>query len=84
MLSREEIFEGLKRILLIIDPNKKEQLSKVNEDTRLQEELGLTSVSLLYLVVAIEEEFNIEFDDIGIEDFKTVGQTIDYIKSKLE
>ena len=84
MLSREEIFEGLKRILLIIDPNKKEILSKVNEETRLQEDLGLTSVSLLYLVVAIEEEFDIEFDNLGIEDFRTVGQAIDYIESKLK
>ena len=84
MLSREEIFDGLKRILLIIDPNKKEILPKVNEDTRLQEDLGLTSVSLLYLVVAIEEEFDIEFDNLGIEDFRTVGQAIDYIASKLK
>ena len=84
MLSREEIFDGLKRILLIIDPNKKEILPIVNEETRLQEDLGLTSVSLLYLVVAIEEEFDIEFDNLGIEDFRTVGQAIDYIESKLK
>ena len=84
MLSREEIFDGLKRILLIIDPNKKEILPTVNEETRLQEDLGLTSVSLLYLVVAIEEEFDIEFDNLGIEDFRTVGQAIDYIESKLK
>ena len=83
MLSREEILLGLKRILLILDPNKKELIDNANEETRLQEDLGLASVSLLYLVVAIEEEFQIEFDDLGVDDFKTVGQTIDYIQSKL-
>ena len=84
MLSRTEILDGLKKILLLIDPNKKDVLDNVNEETRLQEDLGLTSVSLLYLVVAIEEEFEIEFDDLGVEDFKTVGQTINYIERKLQ
>ena len=83
MLSREEILQGLKRILLIMDPNKKDAINNADEITRLQEDLGLASVSLLYLVVAIEEEFGIEFDELGVEDFKTVGQTIDYIESKL-
>ena len=83
MLSREEILQGLKRILLIMDPNKKDAINNADENTRLQEDLGLASVSLLYLVVAIEEEFGIEFDELGVEDFKTVGQTIDYIESKL-
>ena len=83
MLSREEILQGLKRILLIMDPNKKDAINNAYENTRLQEDLGLASVSLLYLVVAIEEEFGIEFDELGVEDFKTVGQTIDYIESKL-
>ena len=83
MLSRLEILERLKKILLLIDPTKKDILDGVNEDTRLQEDLGLASISLLYLVVAIEEEFGIEFDDLGVDDFKTVGQTIDYIGNKL-
>ena len=66
-----------------MDPNKKDAINNADENTRLQEDLGLASVSLLYLVVAIEEEFGIEFDELGVEDFKTVGQTIDYIESKL-
>lgn len=83
MLSRIEILEKLKKTLLLIDPSKKEILDNVNEETRLQEDLGLASISLLYLVVAIEEEFGIEFGDLGVDDFKTVGQTIDYIKEQL-
>ena len=67
-----------------MDPSKKDAINNADESTRLQEDLGLASVSLLYLVVAIEEEFGIEFDDLGVEDFKTVGQTIDYIENKLK
>ena len=84
MLSREEILNGLKEILLMMDPTKKERLESVKEETRLVEDLGLMSVSLLYLVVAIEEKFGIEFGDLGVEDFKTVGQTIDYIEEQMK
>ena len=79
MLTREEVFSGLKEILVMIDPSKEEVVNKLSEDSRLVEDIGLASVSLLYLVIAIEEKFNIEFGDLGVEDFKTVKQTIDYI-----
>ena len=79
MLTREEIFKGLKEVLLMIDPSKEEVVNNITEDSRLVEDIGLASVSLLYLVIAIEEKFNIEFGDLGVEDFKTVRQTIDYI-----
>lgn len=80
MLSREEIFNGLKEVLLMIDPSKKEIVDKITEDSRLVEDIGLASVSLLYLVIAVEEKFGIEFGDLGVDDFKTVKQTIDYIQ----
>ena len=79
MLTREEIFSGLKEILVMIDPSKEEVAKNITEDSRLVEDIGLASVSLLYLVIAIEEKFNIEFGDLGVDDFKTVKQTIDYI-----
>lgn len=79
MLTREEVLSGLKEILVMIDPSKEEVAKNLNEESRLVEDVGLASVSLLYLVIAIEEKFNIEFGDLGVEDFKTVKQTIDYI-----
>ena len=79
MLTREEVFSGLKEILVMIDPSKQEVVDSLSEESRLVEDIGLASVSLLYLVIAIEEKFNIEFGDLGVEDFKTVKQTIDYI-----
>ena len=79
MLTREEVFSGLKDILVMIDPSKKDVAASLSEESRLVEDIGLASVSLLYLVIAIEEKFNIEFGDLGVEDFKTIKQTIDYI-----
>ena len=84
MLNREQILNGLKEILLQIYPTKKETIENANEDTRLVEDLGLASVSLLYLVIAIEEKFEIEFKELSVDDFKTVGNTIDYIEGLLK
>ena len=68
----------------MIDPSKKNIVDNLNEESRLIEDIGLASVSMLYLVIAIEEKFNIEFGDLGVNDFKTVKQTIDYILKALE
>ena len=84
MLTRQEIFEGLKEILLIMDPTKKELVNSLSEDCRLIEDVGLSSVSMLYLVIAIEEKFEIEFGDLSIDDFKTVKDAIDYIEKELK
>ena len=84
MLTREEILEKLKDILLTMDPTKKDKINNVNESTRLIEDLGLTSVAMLYMVVAIEETFEIMFDNLGTDDFKTIGNTLDYIQEKLK
>ncbi len=84
MLTRNDILEKLKDILLTMDPTKKEKIDSVNEETRLVEDLGLTSVAMLYIVVAIEETFEIQFDDLGTEDFKTIRNTIDYIEKSIK
>ena len=84
MLSREEIFSGLKEILISMDPSKEEAMSKVNESTKLVEDLGLMSVSLLYMVISIEERFNIDLGNVGVNDFQTVGDVITYIQKVSE
>ena len=82
MLIEKDIISGLKEILLTIDPNKKDIVDKANRETRLIEDLGLASISLLYFVIAIEEKFGIEFGDVGVNEFKNVGNAVDYILAK--
>lgn len=55
-------------------------LSAIDESSRLVEDLGLNSVGVLYIVIAIEEFFSIEFEDVGFDDFKVIGDVIDYIE----
>ena len=58
MLSRKEIFDGLKEIILTMDPTKGALVNSLTEDSRLVEDIGLSSVSMLYLVIAIDEKFD--------------------------
>jgi acyl carrier protein len=36
------------------------------------------------MVIAIEEEFGIRFENVGTADFETLGQVVDYIEAKLK
>ena len=82
-LTRQQILEKLKEVLTFVDGTKADIINGSDESTRLNEDLGLTSVGMLFTVISIEESFNIVFDDIGMDDLKTVGDVIDYIREKL-
>ena len=84
MLSRSEILTKLKEILVAMDPSKEGTLDNVNESSRLVEDLGLMSISLIFMAISIEEKFQIELGDVSISDFNTVGDTIDHIQKCLK
>lgn len=81
-MNREEIIEKLKEIaeLTVQDPS---CLANMNEDADLNTDLGLSSVGILYIAIAIEEMFGIRMDDVRFGDFKTVRDVADYIEKKL-
>ncbi|HUW83127.1 MAG TPA: acyl carrier protein [Phycisphaerae bacterium] len=54
----------------------------VISESRYLEDLGLTSIQLVDLVMAIEERFNVEIEDVDLAKLRTVGQTVDYLKQK--
>ena len=82
-MNRQEIFEKLKEIaeLTVQDPS---ILASMCEDSDLAADLGLSSVGMLYIVIAIEEMFNIRMDDVSFGDFQTVRDVMDYIEQKLK
>lgn len=82
-MNRNEILEQLKEILVTADERGDALLDLVTEDARLQEDLGLSSVNLLYMIIAVEETFGIRFDDVGVNAFPTVGDVVTYIGGKL-
>ncbi len=77
----KEIFERVKKIVV-------EQL-EVEEDTVTSEasfanDLGADSLDTVELVMALEEEFDIEIPDEAAEQIDTVSKAVDYISSNIE
>ena len=82
-MSRNEIFEKLKEVLVMVMPTLELGEAEITESSNLSNDIGLSSVGVLYVVIAIEEFFGIRFDDVGFADFQTIGDVIDYIEKKI-
>lgn len=65
-----------------------EQLSVDPEQVTLQasfvNDLGADSLDTVELVMALEEEFDLEIPDEEAEKIGTVGQAVEYIKTKMQ
>ena len=76
MTTREEIVSGLAEIL--------EEVAGVNpddvaEDKSFTEDLDVDSLSMVEVVVAAEERFEVKIPDETVQDLKTVGDAVNYI-----
>ncbi len=75
-MTREEVFEGLKEIFAGVKP--KLDLSTVGFDSKLVNDLGIDSLSMLLLSLAAEHKFGMQFEATK-KPFETVGEVCDYI-----
>ena len=82
-MNRTEIREKLTDILISADESMREKAASASDGTLLRDELGLSSVAMLYMMLAIEEEFSFRFGDVGVSDFETLGSVVDYIESHI-
>ncbi len=53
--------------------------SKIRENSSFVDGLGLDSLDIVELIMAFEEEFDIEIPDKDAEKMKTVGDAIKYL-----
>lgn len=79
--SMGDILEKLKKIFKNIIGDEEVDLHKITLDSKIKEDLGLNSIGLLYLIVAIEKTFNISMHDKNIDEFITVGDVVKFIKA---
>lgn len=56
--------------------------SAIRPETELVEGLGLNSIGMLYMAMALEEEFGIKFSNADFRDLLTVGDVLNKIESK--
>ena len=76
-MEREKIFDELKEILKVIKPSA--DFTKIDDNSQLVRDVGLDSLTILLLSLAIENKFGFKFE--GNPKFNTVGEVIDYISA---
>ncbi|MBO4688924.1 MAG: acyl carrier protein [Clostridiales bacterium] len=78
-MSSDSVFEKVKAILV-------DQLNisedTVQMDSLFVDDLNADSLDMVELVMAMEQEFNISIPDEEAERIKTVGDAVEFIKSK--
>jgi len=78
-MAEINVAETVKKIVV---ENLERKPEEVTDDARFIEDLGADSLDLTELLMALEEEYNVETDDEA-NDIQTVGDAIKYIESKL-
>ena len=59
-----------------------DQIASLNRSSKLWEDLGADSLDQVELVMAVEEEFNVEITDEEGEKVKTFGDAVDLVTAK--
>lgn len=76
-MNQDEVFEKVKETII-------EQLGVTDTAVTMQasfiDDLGADSLDIVELIMALEEEFDIEIPDSDAEKVATVGDVVEYIK----
>jgi len=78
-MSQETIFDKVKEI--VVDQLSVEDVEKVIPEANFANDLNADSLDTVELVMALEEEFDIEIPDEAAEKITTVQEAVDYINN---
>jgi len=71
--------EAIDRIKKIIIDQLGIEAGKISIDSSFIDDLGADSLDIVELIMAFEEEFDIEIPDEDAEKIKTVGDAVNYL-----
>lgn len=54
----------------------------VKPEDSLREDIGINSIGMLYMAMALEEEFGVKFNNADFQKIKTVSDVIECIEGK--
>ena len=74
----------MERIKSIVAKQLKEDLENIKDESSFEEDLGADSLDRVELVMAFEDEFQIEIVDEDAENITTVAEAHDYIKGAID
>lgn len=78
-MSEKSIEERVKQIIM---ENLSVNAEQVTPDAKFIEDLGADSLDVVELVMAFEEQFDVEVPDEDAEKLLTVGDVVKYIEEK--
>lgn len=81
-MDRNEIFEKIKDI--VIDQLGVEDPDRIQMDTSMTKDLEADSLYVIEVIMAIEEEFDIEIPDEEAEQFTTMEDIVNYVADHAE
>jgi acyl carrier protein len=76
----DEMFEKIKKL---VAENLEVEADKVTMEASFTQDLGADSLETYELVYAIEEELGIRIPDEKANEFETVGDAYNYLKSQM-
>jgi acyl carrier protein len=79
-MSEAEIFEKVKKI---VSEQLSVEASSVTPQANFANDLGADSLDTVELVMALEEEFDVEIPDEAAEQITTVQEAVNYISNKV-
>jgi len=74
--------DTFERIQSIVEEQLSVEPSKINPETDFQKDLGADSLDVVELIMAFEEEFDINVNDEAAGEIITVQQVLEYIESE--
>lgn len=79
-MEREEL---LKKVRAIVADKLSISEDQVTEEASFIDDLGADSLDTVELVMALEDEFNMDIPDEEAEKMTTVGKAMDYVLARL-
>jgi len=74
--------DALAQVVKVVSQTLDREPEEIVESASYVEDFDADSLDLVELVMAFEEEFDVEIPEDSVESIMTVGETVDFILSK--
>jgi acyl carrier protein len=75
------LFDKVKKI--VAEQLEVEEIDEIKKETSLMGDLEADSLDAVEIMMALEDEFEIEIPDEDAEKFENMGDIVDYVESKI-
>ena len=82
-MTKEQIVDKLKEIFQLVVHNGVD-VNVIEGSSNIRLDLGVNSVALVYMMIAIERSFGIDMRDVTYNTFTTVDDVVDYIYERVK